>query len=104
MMVLRYFDLPYSPSPTRGGGEERMQGKWTCLERFFGITPICVVWKSEVQFTGQQAAAARSIRKHLTDAPAVQFGRVGLATAMVDTTVSLPAGTVYKSVAAPAKF
>jgi hypothetical protein len=32
-----------------GGG-----GVWTCLERFFGATPVCVVWKSAVQFTGQQ--------------------------------------------------
>jgi hypothetical protein len=27
-------------------------GKWTYLEKFFGATPICVVWKSAVQFTG----------------------------------------------------
>ena len=39
--------------PTRGSGKERIWGKWTCLERFFGATPICVVWKSAVQFTGQ---------------------------------------------------
>jgi hypothetical protein len=25
---------------------------WTCLERFFGAAPICIVWKSAVQFTG----------------------------------------------------
>jgi hypothetical protein len=29
-------------------------GTWTCLERFFGATPVCVVWKLAVQFTGQQ--------------------------------------------------
>jgi hypothetical protein len=41
-----------------------------------------VVWKPAVQFTGQQAAAARSIHKHFTDTPAVQLGRVWLATAV----------------------
>jgi hypothetical protein len=63
MMVLKHFNIPCSPPPTRGSGKERIQGKWTCLERFFGATPICVVWKS----------AARSTRKHLTDTPAVQL-------------------------------
>jgi hypothetical protein len=29
-------------------------GKWACLERFLGETPICVVRKSAVEFTGQQ--------------------------------------------------
>ena len=52
--VLKCFNLPSSPPPTRGSGKERIWGKWTCLERFFGATPICVVWKSAVQFTGQQ--------------------------------------------------
>ena len=28
--------------------------KWACLERFFGATPIFVVWESAVRFTGQQ--------------------------------------------------
>ena len=27
-------------------------GKWTCLEKFFGANPICVVRNSAVQFTG----------------------------------------------------
>jgi hypothetical protein len=56
MMVLKHFNLPFSPPPTRGSGKERIQGmgEWNCLERFFGATPICVVWKSIVQFTGQQ--------------------------------------------------
>jgi len=26
--------------------------KWTCLERFFGASLVCGVWKSEVHFTG----------------------------------------------------
>jgi len=32
------------------------------------------------QFSSQLAAAARSTREHFRDTPAVQFGRVGLAT------------------------
>ena len=50
------------------------------MERFFGDIPICVVWKSAVQFTGYRAGAAQSTRKHFTDTPAVHFGRVQLAT------------------------
>jgi hypothetical protein len=53
-MVLKCFDLPASPPPTRGSGKEKIQEKWTCLERFFGAAAICVAWKSAVQFTGQQ--------------------------------------------------
>jgi hypothetical protein len=52
MMVLKCFNLPYNPPPTRGNGKERLWGKWACLERFSGVTPICVVWKLAVQFTG----------------------------------------------------
>jgi hypothetical protein len=54
MMVLKCFKFSFTPLPTRGSGKERIQEKWTCLERFFGATLICVVWKSAVQFTGQQ--------------------------------------------------
>jgi hypothetical protein len=54
MMALKCFNLSRSPSPSRDSGKERIQGKWTCLERFFGATPVCAVWKSTVQFTGQQ--------------------------------------------------
>jgi hypothetical protein len=32
MMVLKGFNLPSSPPPTRGNGKERLWGKWTCLE------------------------------------------------------------------------
>ena len=52
MMALKCFNLPFSPPPTRGSEKERIQGKWTCLERFFGATSFCVVWKSAVEFTG----------------------------------------------------
>jgi hypothetical protein len=79
MMIHKQFNLPPSLPPTRGSGKDRIQGKWTCLERFFGATPICVVWESAVQVTAQQAMAAGSTRKHLMDTPAVQFGRAGLA-------------------------
>jgi hypothetical protein len=82
MMVLKLFNLPHNQSPTRGSGKERIQGRWICLERIFGATPICVVWKSTVQFTGQQVVAASSTHKHLMDTPIVQFGRVQLATAV----------------------
>ena len=42
----------------RGYGRDKGMGtrgeEWTCLERFLGATPICVVRKSAVRFTGQQ--------------------------------------------------
>jgi hypothetical protein len=53
-MFLKGFNLPFSLLPTRDSGKERIRQKWTCFERFFGAAPICVVWKSAVQFTGQQ--------------------------------------------------
>jgi hypothetical protein len=36
MMVFKCFNLSCSPPPTRGSEEERIWGKWICLERFFG--------------------------------------------------------------------
>ena len=51
-MVLKCFNLPFIPPPSRDSGKERIQGKWTCLERFFEGTPI-FVRKSVVQNTGQ---------------------------------------------------
>jgi hypothetical protein len=54
MIVLKCFNLPFTPPLTRGSGKERIRGKWTCLERFFGATPVCVVWKLAFQFIGQQ--------------------------------------------------
>jgi hypothetical protein len=32
--------------------EKRILGKWTCLDRFFGATLACIVWKLAVQLTG----------------------------------------------------
>jgi hypothetical protein len=81
MIVLKCFNLPSSPLPSRGGGKERIWGKWTCSERFFGATPVCVVRKSAVQFPGQQWQL-----DPLTDTSrisAVQFGRVGIATVAI---------------------
>jgi hypothetical protein len=52
MMDLKGLKLSCNPPSTRGSGKERIWEMWTCLERFFGATPICVVWKSAVQFTG----------------------------------------------------
>jgi hypothetical protein len=52
MMVLKCFNSPFSLPLTRGSGKERIWGKWTYSERFFGATLICVVWKSSVQFIG----------------------------------------------------
>jgi hypothetical protein len=55
MMVLKYFNIPFSPPEVvEKKGYGWGGGKWTCLETFFGTTPICIVWKSTVQFTGQQ--------------------------------------------------
>jgi hypothetical protein len=75
MMVLKHFNYPCSPSAIRGSGKERIRGKWAPLERFFGATV-----SSGNQFSSQvkQAAAAHSTGKHFTDAPAVQFYRVGI--------------------------
>jgi hypothetical protein len=55
MIILKCFNIPWSPPPTRGRGKERMLGvvwKFTCLKRFFGAAPNTVGWKSAVQFTG----------------------------------------------------
>jgi hypothetical protein len=37
MMVLKYFNLPFSPPPNRGNGKEKIQGKWASLKIFFLI-------------------------------------------------------------------
>jgi hypothetical protein len=56
MMVLKHFNLPSSPSPTRGSGKERLLGyggSGPVLKLFFGVNPICIVRKPALQFTGQ---------------------------------------------------
>ena len=49
------------------------------LKEVFGVTPLCIVRKSAVEFTGQQQQFDPLINKHFVDAPAVQSGRVGIA-------------------------
>jgi hypothetical protein len=51
-MILKWLILPCTPPPTRGSQKERIEGKWTCLKRLFEAIPVCVVWKSVVQFSG----------------------------------------------------
>jgi hypothetical protein len=85
MIVLKCFNLSCNPPPTRNSRKERIQGKWTCLERSFGATPVWVVWKSAVQFTGQQRQFDPLANTSHTDTPAVQFGIVGLTTVVMVT-------------------
>jgi hypothetical protein len=73
-MFLKRFSLPCSPPPTRDSGNKRIPGKWTCLERFFGATPVCVVWNWTVQLTGLQRQL-----DPLTNTSQIQFGRVRIA-------------------------
>lgn len=49
-MVLKHFNFSCSPPPTRDVGKKGWGGDGP--ERFFGATLVCVVWKSEVPFTG----------------------------------------------------
>lgn len=48
MMIFKHSNLPFSLLLTRGSGKEGIEEKWMWLERFFGGTPICVVWKLAV--------------------------------------------------------
>jgi hypothetical protein len=82
-MVLTCFNLPCSPPPTRGSRKERIQGRWTCLERFFGATLTCVVRKSGSSFCRLGGSCSSIYSKHFMDSPAVQTGRVGLATVVM---------------------
>jgi hypothetical protein len=81
MIVLKHFNLPCSPPPTRGSGQERIWvcvGKWTCLEKvLWSNCHLCLLELSSS--VHRSAAAARSTRKHFMDTPAVQFGRVRIA-------------------------
>jgi hypothetical protein len=57
MMVIKHFNLPFSPPPIKGNRKKRIgewcgRGEWTYLEKFFGATPIYIVWKSAVHFIG----------------------------------------------------
>ena len=82
-MVLKCFNLPCSPPPTRGSGKERIQGRCTCLETVFGATPTYVVWKSGSSFCRLGGSCSLIYHKHFMDTKAVQTGRVGLATVVM---------------------
>lgn len=54
IVVFKCFNLPSSPPPTRGSGEERLIGQrrvCTCLEIVLWANPICIVRISAGQFT-----------------------------------------------------
>lgn len=54
IMVFKCFNLPSSPPPTRGSGEEKLIGQrrvWTCLEIVLWANPICIDRISAGQFT-----------------------------------------------------
>jgi hypothetical protein len=55
-MVHKCFNLPCSPSPTKGSRKERIQEKWTCLDRFFGATPA--VLSRNQQFYSQVSSSS----------------------------------------------
>ena len=77
-MVNKYFNLPFSPQPTRGSRKERIQGKSTCLR--------IVLWSNfhlyflEISSSVHKSTTVpQSTPKHFMDKPAVLFYRVGLA-------------------------
>ena len=78
MMVLKCFNLPFILPLTSGGVKERIWGKWTCLEMVLwsNFHRCCLEIDSACH---RSAAVAQFTCKHFTDAPAVQFGRVGIA-------------------------
>jgi hypothetical protein len=78
MLVLKCFNLLSSLPPTRGSEIERIQGKWTCLEMVLWSNS-CLCCQEIRSSVPRLAAAAQSTCKHVTDAPAVQFGRVRIA-------------------------
>jgi hypothetical protein len=49
MMVLKYFNLPFSLPPTKGSGEERIWRNGPSKKWFWGAMTVCFVWKSAVQ-------------------------------------------------------
>ena len=59
------------------GGNEKIQGMWTCLERLFGSTPICFVWKLAVQL--RLAVGAAPTCKHFIDVQQSSSVELGIA-------------------------
>jgi hypothetical protein len=83
MMDLKCFNLPSSPSSTRGSGEERKWGRgtWTCSEIVLcSKSHLCPQETSRL--VHRWATTARSTC--FTGIPVVQSGNVGVASAVTD--------------------
>ena len=80
MMVLKCFNLPFSPPLHKGSAKAMVwwKGKGICVEGVLWETPLCRIWKSASQFTGPHKQL-RSICEHIKYTPAIQFGIVGIA-------------------------
>ena len=78
MMVLKHFNLPYSPAPTRGSGKQKDMGKAVLFRKvLWSNSCLCCLEISSL--VHRLAVAVRFTRKHFMDSPAVQFGKVGIA-------------------------
>jgi hypothetical protein len=59
LMMAFSFKLHFIPPPSRVSRIERIQEKWTCLERFFGAVTICVA--GDWQFSSQVSSSSSSV-------------------------------------------
>ena len=76
-MVLKCFNLHFSPPPTRGSGKEDM-GEMNLFTKVLSInSSLCCLEASSL--VHRLAASALSTCKYFMDTPAVQFSRVGTA-------------------------
>jgi hypothetical protein len=73
MMVLKHFNLPLSPPPTRGSGKERIR------ERVLWSNSYLCCLKTNSSVHRSVATAAPSIHKLFMDTSIVQFNRIGIA-------------------------
>ena len=99
-MFFKCFNLSFSPSPNsnpRASRKERIQGKWTYLERIFGVT--LSVLSGNQCLVHRLAAVSPSILQHFRDALAVWFGRVGRANTI--SSVAVPSRDSQASALAP---
>ena len=71
-MVLKHFNFPCSPPPSRGSGEERIWGKWTCLEMVLWSNSCLCCLEIGSSVHRSAAAAAQSTCKDFMEMPAVQ--------------------------------
>jgi hypothetical protein len=79
--VLKCFNLPSSPPPTRGSGKERLLGH-RGSGPVYSLEQILSALSGKKQFCWQEsaaAAAAQSTGKHFMNIPAVHFSSVGRA-------------------------